>query len=794
MQTKLDKAFKIIVDISNRKVTIPQAISWYVTDENIAHLNCQIIDEVEDSIIDIQSYKLSMRVLTPSRILKEVNYTLSDATNNIFTLTLPDELITEKGRHQCELNIEYLGDKLTSEPFNYNIIQSIANQLDSTISKDSHYPLVLELEDKLKEWNNILDEQVSKVIILDNDVRNAEKTRQANEAQRIEAENTRSEFYEGFNDRLDTAESQLTHSDNRVDELEKMIGNGVTDEQLQRAIQTKIDDGSISSLSVGNNAIQSDNIKVDSVTYDKTDFITTGKNLFNKNTITNGVYLSPTNGGIGTHNSTCITDFIKCEPRTKYTKNDRTTNYIGCVCFYNENKEFISSVENLNTFETPPLCRYFKTTIWKTVHPLNKYQIEKGEETTVYEKYYNTFLNQYPYLKEKYCVLYNGEIVIDVENRCVNTHSVSLVTDLQQNETVYGFMPYNLDDSTIDLSSFISSRQFLYNVIFRSVEHIIDVVPYTHSMTKDDYIIATFNINNKELSSICNDFIRFKHPKTTKNDDTTLTLKVKKDGTGDYSNIRQCFDYIETMQGRYEKFIVEIYEGTYNIREYYNDDEWNNNGISVGHSVYYGLTVPNNTHVLGVGNVDKIIIAGSSSTYNTIKSTLNFKDSASIENITVKGEKLRYVVHDDMAWNGKRYERYCKNCKFIGKDLAYRQAYGSGHYGNAYWKFENCLFEVNNEYPPFACHDTAQTTYSSNIEFENCTFKSLSEQGILFNSFTPNNALTYVNIKGCNLKGIELGEIDGHSGISFRVKGYGNTKLNNVINNTDGKEYTIDII
>ena len=219
MQTKLDKAFKIIVDISNRKVTIPQAISWYVTDENIAHLNCQIIDEVEDSIIDIQSYKLSMRVLTPSRILKEVNYTLSDATNNIFTLTLPDELITEKGRHQCELSIEYLGDKLTSEPFNYNIIQSIANQLDSTISKDSHYPLVLELEDKLKEWNNILDEQVSKVIILDNDVRNAERTRQANEAQRVEAENGRqkgyiefknevSEVVDGFSGEIDIINSE----------------------------------------------------------------------------------------------------------------------------------------------------------------------------------------------------------------------------------------------------------------------------------------------------------------------------------------------------------------------------------------------------------------------------------------------------------------------------------------------------------------------------------------------------------------------------------------------------------
>lgn len=230
MQTKLDKAFKIIVDISNRKVTIPQAISWYVTDENIAHLNCQIIDEVEDSIIDIQSYKLSMRVLTPSRILKEVNYTLSDATNNIFTLTLPDELITEKGRHQCELSIEYLGDKLTSEPFNYNIIQSIANQLDSTISKDSHYPLVLELEDKLKEWNNILDEQVSKVIILDNDVRNAEKTRQANEAQRIEAENVRSEFYDSFSSQL----ADITH---KVNIKEKMSKGLTATEAFKEAIK-----------------------------------------------------------------------------------------------------------------------------------------------------------------------------------------------------------------------------------------------------------------------------------------------------------------------------------------------------------------------------------------------------------------------------------------------------------------------------------------------------------------------------------------------------------------------------
>lgn len=580
----------------------------------------------------------------------------------------------------------------------------------------------------------------------------------------------------------------------RVDELERQIGQGVTDEQLEEAIQNKIDDGSISSLAVGNNSVKKDNIKINAVTYDKTDFITTGKNLFNKNKITDNSYLSPTNGGIGSSNLTCITDFIKCIPSTQYSKTDKTTNYVGVVCFYDENRNFISGVENATTFTTPSNCYYFRTTIWKTVHPISSYQIEKGSITTTYESYYNTFsIPKVEKIKEKYCVIYGGSILIDVHSGVVTTSNVSVLINREISSTSWSFTNLDIVSSEINISSYISQSHFLFNICLIKNEsgYSINVLPYSGELTGNDYVIATFNYLNNEIISLSKDFIKFKNSESTTEE--TLTLVVKKDGTGDYDNLRKCFDYIESVITNYNNFEVELHEGTYNVRDYFTDDEWKNVNISVGSNIYYGLTVPNKTKLIGVGNVDNIIITGSSTINETIKSTLNFKDTSSIENVTVKAKNLRYVVHDDMAWQGKKYERHCKHCKFIGQNLTYRSAYGSGTYGNANWVFEDCLFQVDNEYPPFSNHNTANMLYPSELTFENCTFVSTSPQDLLLTSFTP-NALTYVNLKGCNLKGIKLNELEGNSGIAFRVKGYGNTQLNNIIENTDGKSYTIDII
>jgi hypothetical protein len=118
------------------------------------------------------------------------------------------------------------------------------------------------------------------------------------------------------------------------------------------------------------------------VDVNKTDFIVIGKNLFNKDTVTTGHYVNHANGNISVNVSYDASDYIEIEPDTNYT-----TNYVYYLAFYDENKIFISGLNNgyTNTFKTPVNAKYLRITI--TPDLLDALQIEKGTSSTEYQPF-----------------------------------------------------------------------------------------------------------------------------------------------------------------------------------------------------------------------------------------------------------------------------------------------------------------------------------------------------------------------------------------------------------------------
>lgn len=128
----------------------------------------------------------------------------------------------------------------------------------------------------------------------------------------------------------------------------------------------------------------------------------------------------------------------------------------------------------------------------------------------------------------------------------------------------------------------------------------------------------------------------------------TRTIKVKPDGSGDYTTIRAALDSI-TDNDVMTRYVVEVYPGTYNILSDYTQAE-------IEAEDFYGPMIGNGTLLRGVGQKDDIIINGTlstttydSTTRNTI-SALNIIGSAcGIENMTILADHIRYCIHDDFS-------------------------------------------------------------------------------------------------------------------------------------------------
>ena len=110
-----------------------------------------------------------------------------------------------------------------------------------------------------------------------------------------------------------------------------------------------------------------------------------GKNKFNKDDVLMSIGLNSFTGETMVVPALATTDFIEAYPNTFYTVNWEVGGGTN-ICYYTENKIFISSNISDKTFFTPSNCKYIRATVF--IDALNsQLQLEPGIKSTTYESY-----------------------------------------------------------------------------------------------------------------------------------------------------------------------------------------------------------------------------------------------------------------------------------------------------------------------------------------------------------------------------------------------------------------------
>ena len=117
----------------------------------------------------------------------------------------------------------------------------------------------------------------------------------------------------------------------------------------------------------------------------KVDYVSTGKNLFNRLSILEGYEITNVvTGEIALNAELYVSDFIPVEPNKKYISSGKTKGK-AYLC-YDRNKNFIKGESNfLGTFTIPSECFYIKAN--GLLSDLETFQLEEGGTATSYEPY-----------------------------------------------------------------------------------------------------------------------------------------------------------------------------------------------------------------------------------------------------------------------------------------------------------------------------------------------------------------------------------------------------------------------
>lgn len=147
-----------------------------------------------------------------------------------------------------------------------------------------------------------------------------------------------------------------------------------------------VEDIAIKGLS--NNSIGTAQIKNNSVTVDKVDFISRSNNLIDKNKISTG-YAFSSDGSITENSRHAISDYVPITPNQTYTSSTNSSR----INFYDENKKYLSQIfssDFTTTFTAPPNAHYLRTNI--SISRFEDAMLNVGSELLPYEDWHEPVL------------------------------------------------------------------------------------------------------------------------------------------------------------------------------------------------------------------------------------------------------------------------------------------------------------------------------------------------------------------------------------------------------------------
>ncbi len=305
-------------------------------------------------------------------------------------------------------------------------------------------------------------------------------------------------------------------------------------------------------------SIGTDYIKPNSLTVFDTDFIEVGKNLFNKENVTNGYYISSANGSLVEH-----PDWIVCDYIPVYEGANYYCNYTTNLAFYDYNLKYISGNAGLVGGVTVPAnARFIRVSTFAANKDI--YQFELGEQGTEYEPFQYTMKNlvvENSNLKAQESHKYPVPARVEPELSLKGTGLIT-VKDVDKDGTLYGWADSHIIKRPKDSTEWIQVFNTVdSSIITGSIQDMAMLVSDTGRI-----IIGNTNgqfwVSNEEQTEFTEAF-------SFENGFTQLDFGYDK-----YQNILLFSSYVlsksETNQGK-ELWLSTDYGATFN-RIYYRQD------------------------------------------------------------------------------------------------------------------------------------------------------------------------------------------------------------------------------